>query len=144
MRRVSATELHRYVSDKVPSFTQQRQRPTYFVNETLTGDIVLGRSADSAIAFDIGDPWKGGQDYGRLILQATPQDAEIFINGNYRGQGFINTLLREGDHDIRVVKSGHEDFTTSQQIGERSVSQLNVQLDAGARREKSKQSPPPP
>lgn len=131
---VSVSEIHKYVSAKVPPRTNQEQRPTYFVNDTVTGEIVLGRTSNAAFKFDMRDPWAGAEQFGRLVVQASPVDANIFIDGFRRGTGFINALLRAGRHRVRIEKAGYRSRSQTIRVGRQSLSKVSISLNQTHRR----------
>jgi len=139
---VGVTEVHKYLSEKVPPRTNQQQRPAYFMNAPVTGEIVLGRSPQADIKLSARDPWAEVDDLGRLIIHASPSDAEIYVDGKSRGRRFLNTLLTPGAHTVKVVKSGYRTDERTVQINDRSLS--SIPIDLKPNRRLIKRSLPPP
>ena len=143
---VDVSEIYKYVSDKVPARTGNSQTPTYFISETVVGEFILGRSGTGGYSFDIRDPWVGAKSDGRLVLQADPADASIFIDGASRltSRGFINTTLRAGRHRIKVQRSGYKTIELEQPISKHKISELHVNLEPISGRRLMARPPPPP
>jgi hypothetical protein len=143
---VDVSEIYKYLTNKVPARTGHSQTPTYFISETVVGEIILGRSGDGGYSFDIRDPWAGVENDGRLALQANPADADIFINGASRltRRGFINTTLRAGRHRIKVQKPGYKTVELEQPISKHEISELHVNLEPVSARRLMPRPPPPP
>ena len=143
---VDVSEIYKYLSDKVPARTGYSQTPTYFISETVVGEIILGRSGDGGYRFEIRDPWAGAKHDGRLVLQADPADASIFINGASRhtSRGFINTTLRAGQHRIKVQKPGYKTVELEQPISRHEISELHISLEPISGRRLMPRPPPPP
>ena len=142
---VDVSEIYKYVSDKVPAHTEQSQTPTFFISETVVGEIILGRSGNGGYRLEIRDPWAGAKDDGRLLLQADPVDANIFIDGvsQLSSRGFINTTLRAGRHRIKVQRHGYESIELEQPITKHEISELQVNLEPTSEGGLLPRPPPP-
>jgi uncharacterized caspase-like protein len=131
---VTVNEAHQYVSKKVPQATGQAQVPQLFGGG---GEVVLGRSTSPEIFMDIKKKQRRG---GRLIMEVTPSDAEIIIDGKSRGNGpVLNTVLEEGTHRITVRRKSFDREDRKIFIARDSLTQLEIKL----RRGRSIKLPPP-
>jgi hypothetical protein len=125
---VTVNELHRFLSFEVPARTGNEQRPSYFVNAVVTGDIVLGHVARGGAVVTVADPWMGKEGFGRLIVRATPSDARILLDGHDVGRGFVNTLVRPGRYVLRVEKSHFPAAERAVEVGDRLLSEVKIRL----------------
>jgi hypothetical protein len=146
---VGVSEIYKYVSGKVSARTGNGQTPTYFVSETVVGEIILGRSGPGSYSFNIRDSWAGVGDDGRLAIQVEPADASIFIDGTSRitSRGFINTTLRAGPHSIKIQKAGYKPKIFEQSIARHELSELFLNLEPVSPiryDSKTAHRPPPP
>lgn len=50
--------------------------------------------------------------FGGLKIIVQPEGAQVFLDGEYRGDAPLDIrLVRSGEHDLVVTKSGHHDYT---------------------------------
>ena len=69
------------------------------------GDIREDDDADDVADVDEGVP---ARDRGTLRLQVTPPDASIYLNGEFRGTGRLETLsLPAGRYHLEIVRPGY-------------------------------------
>ena len=146
---VGVGEIYKYLNHKVPAMTGNSQTPTYFVSETVVGEIILGRSGQGSYRFEIRDSWAGVGNDGRLAMQVEPAEAKIFIDGASRltSRGFINTPLQAGPHLIKIVMPGYKPMIFEHTVARHDLSELFLELEPGPRQSsdaKPQHRPPPP
>ena len=146
---VGIGEIYKYLNHKVPAMTGNSQTPTYFVSETVVGEIILGRSGQGSYRFEIRDSWAGVGNDGRLAMQVEPAEAKIFIDGASRltSRGFINTPLEAGPHVIKIVMQGYKPMIFEHTVVRHDLSELFLELEQGSRLprdDKPQHRPPPP
>ena len=65
-----------------------------------------------------------------LKVESTPEGAQIFVDGNYKGQAPTRLELAAGKHEIRLVLANHYDWEAQVQLREQSETPLSVRLAA--------------
>ena len=65
-----------------------------------------------------------------LKVESTPGGAQIFVDGNYKGQAPARLELAAGKHEIRLVLANHYDWEAQVQLREESETPLSVRLAA--------------
>jgi eukaryotic-like serine/threonine-protein kinase len=65
-----------------------------------------------------------------LKVESTPEGAQIFVDGNFRGQAPARLELPAGKHEIRLVLANHYDWEAQVQLREESETPLSVRLAA--------------
>lgn len=98
-------------------------RAEKFGYETLDGEIIIG-SAVERLTINLEEI----AQKGRVILNTVPGGGQIFINGNYIGEGPVTVDLQFGAHTIRATKEGYEDFVMNTTITERRDYPFNITL----------------
>jgi len=76
---------------------------------------------------------KGKEERIRLAflkVESTPEGAQIFVDGNYKGQAPARLELPAGKHEIRLVLANHYDWEAQVQLKEESETPLSVGLAA--------------
>jgi hypothetical protein len=74
-------------------------------------------------------------DRPELILNVEPDDATVYIDGNYygtaneNGRGELRVLLPEGVHKIEVVRPGFDTFSQDVTVGRDHDNRLSVTLN---------------
>jgi hypothetical protein len=63
-----------------------------------------------------------------LKVESTPEGAQIFVDGNYKGQAPSRLELAAGKHEIRLVLANHYDWEAQIQLREESETPLSVRL----------------
>jgi serine/threonine protein kinase len=63
-----------------------------------------------------------------LKVESTPEGAQIFVDGNFRGQAPARLELPAGKHEIRLVLANHYDWEAQVQLREESETPLSVRL----------------
>jgi hypothetical protein len=69
-----------------------------------------------------------------LVLQISPEDATVYIDGNYYGtaekndSGEVRVLLPDGVHKVEVVRPGYESFSQDVRVGEGATDRIVVNL----------------
>lgn len=51
--------------------------------------------------------------YGTLQVRSNPQDAQVFVDGEFVGYTPVNFGTRPGRHEVRVERSGYDDYRES-------------------------------
>jgi hypothetical protein len=84
---------------------------------------------------DYGAPPPGGPEGGvNLTLQIQPDDATVYIDGNYYGTadvggpGEIQVLLPAGTHRVEVVRPGFDSYSRDVVVDEKSPKRIQVTL----------------
>ena len=52
-----------------------------------------------------------------LSISSTPSDADVYINGEYKGKTPLVIELKPGDYEIKLTKSGYYAFVTTKTLG---------------------------
>ena len=76
---------------------------------------------------------KGKEEKIRLAflkVETTPEGAQIFVDGNYKGRAPTRLELAAGKHEIRLVLANHYDWEAQVQLREESETPLSVRLAA--------------
>ncbi len=76
---------------------------------------------------------KGKEEKIRLAflkVESIPEGAQVFVDGNYKGQAPARLELAAGKHEIRLVLPNHYDWEAQVQLKEESETPLSVRLAA--------------
>jgi len=121
---VTVNEAHQYVSKMVPQKTQQNQVPQLFGGGS---EVVLGRAASYRVHMNI---TQADLEGGRVIIEVMPPEAEIFIDGNSRGNGpVLNTTLKVGTHQILVRRKNYTAQKKNISVAKNSLSRMTIKLE---------------
>lgn len=65
---------------------------------------------------------------GVLNVESTPQGAQVFIDGTFRGNSPVRSELAEGKHEVRLTLAGHQEWEAQVQLEAESETPLAVRL----------------
>lgn len=88
------------------------------------------------------DYWRRGAGFGYLIIRSKPEQANIYIDGDYKGKTPKTLLLPVGTYRVVLSKSGYLDWTERIRIerGERQY----IYADLDRERPRTRRTPFPP
>jgi hypothetical protein len=66
---------------------------------------------------------------GTVILSATPENAEVAVDGNFVGNAPVNLKLTQGKHTIVVTARGYQGLTREITVMPDSEVRLTAQLE---------------
>ncbi|AXI24711.1 serine/threonine protein kinase [Methanofervidicoccus sp. A16] len=66
--------------------------------------------------------------YGILKISSDPSDAEVYINGEYRGNTPLELKLDPGNYSVKVTKDGYENYETKIEIKTGKTTEVNAVL----------------
>ena len=131
---VTVMEAHQYVEKMVSAETAQNQKPEIF-HGNLT-NVVLGRAKSQEFIVNL--PTETGNK-GRVIIEVSPEDSRVYINGKDRGNGpVLNIVLTPGKHRLSISKKNYSEQERDIVVTEGSSTQFRFILNP------SQSGPPPP
>ena len=98
-------------------------------------NIRAGNIAETAIQLQ---PVGGG-----LIVESSPPQADVYINGQHRGVTPVTLPMDAGRYNISVRKQGFQDYTQSVQVGADQLTRMNVPLTRSAGGQSASATQPP-
>ncbi|MGA1875110.1 MAG: protein kinase domain-containing protein [bacterium] len=63
-----------------------------------------------------------------LMVKSTPVEAQVFVDGNFRGKSPVRVELSPGKHEVRISLSGYYDWEAQIQLKEGKETNLPVRL----------------
>jgi len=67
--------------------------------------------------------------FGYLQIESEPPEAEVYINGNYKGITPIKLKLSKGTYEVKVSKDGYVEYVTNVTITSGQITTLSVTLN---------------
>lgn len=65
---------------------------------------------------------------GILKITSNPSGAKILVNNEFKGTTPLDLTLKEGTYNIKIIKEGYEDYTTSITIKADNTETINAKL----------------
>jgi hypothetical protein len=77
------------------------------------------------------DTWVGEPSGGELRLDVRPQDASVYVDGEFQGTGRETGILNlaPGTHQVEVVRPGFRTAQREVEVTPEGVAELDIQLE---------------
>ena len=66
---------------------------------------------------------------GTLSVSSSPADAQIYLNGSYKGVTPLTLTISPGSYSVKINKDGYKDYTSSTTVKTDTIVKLNATLE---------------